>query len=342
MAPPRKKTIRKRRPVIRRRRIAKKTYKPKGTTSKRTGLFKIQTLQPKEIFISIPYNQTFYYTNMGARQGFVVPLHFSVNMNNPIAQNIILQNASGTGASYDPVYTQENTNLNLHTVLQPYWSKHARAIVTSSSCKIQWTQELNQYKLDQWYNNIIPVGVHGGTTSNNYSSNHDGRLQIMDPVLDGDVYVSQVKSTTATSSSQSPYVTATTLLKLKTEVPGMQMRNLKCRKDTSKGCLLKSTYTPQRAFEIRDLKDNLDKFNFSVDASGNPSMPGKQAYQNSACHTRVPISFSAGGTPTGKQAPLFKVQVRVMYNIMLYRRKNIIGSNEEIPHTQQTPHFGDL
>lgn len=324
----------------------KKTYKVKGQKAKKTtGLLKIQTLQPKELFISIPYNQTIYYSDMGAKENFITPLHFSVNMNNPIATSIIAQPISGDPdqSDYNPVYTVENTNVNLLSELSDYWGKHARAIVTSSSCKVQCTQELNQYKLEQWYDNLPASGQLPGenSQSQNWSTNHPQILQVYPPVLDGDVYVSQVKTTTAINTAAVPYLTATNLNDLKTKVSGLQMRNLKCRKDTSRGCLLSSSYTPQRAFDIKDLSDNLDKFSFHVEESGTNYPPGKIAYNNLGINGRVPIAFTSS-VPSGKKCPTFKVQVRVMYNIKLYRRKNILGENQEIPHTHQTPRHDDF
>jgi hypothetical protein len=211
-----------------------------------------------------------------------------------------------------------NPDANLANVVAPFFNEYSRAVVLNSKSKVVWTQVPNQLGFEQrLYNQPLPSGE---TESN---------LAVLEPTIDGTVYFTQCRSTTADSTSDMPLHNATNLYDLKNRTPGISMRRLQCSKYSNKGMTQMATYNPKTAFNYKDIKDNLEALQFQTGQN-----PLRGAYNTCAINKYVPVS------PTNpKQIPLFEAEVLVNYNIEFYRRNNHIGSNNAIPIT---PHHGDL
>lgn len=321
------------------RKTYKRTYKSKTQQAKKqVGLLRIQTLQPKEVYVSIPYNQVIRYTTNGTYGGGpIAPNNLRINLNYPLAA----VNAPFGGivkdldadVAYSATFTKDNADGNLRDKLEPFFGPHSRCMVVRSKCTVQYTQQLNQHKLEQWLSNENAAGNNSGDTALSWETNHPAYLKVNDATLDGDVFVAQHKSSTAIGPAQRPFKTATTLHDLKTKVTGLQMRNVKCRKETIKGVKFSCVYTPRKDLMIKDIDDNQGTLNFSMGSTAaGDSAPGKQVYNNIAYFNKTQVS---GANPS--KLPLFDVQIRVMYDLKFSRRNNLLDENVPIPHTAQTP-----
>lgn len=314
--------------------VSKRPKRYVSSRKNRYGIIPITTLQPKQLMITVPYRQTLFFTDMGmvpTSAGSATEGPFKlcsnslyIDMVNPRATQIISL-VEGSGSTGQPVAVTTNPSFNLTTEIDPYFSGHAQAMVLASTATIKVTQLPNQYKLSQFGKNDPGVGNQGGTDS--WTAAYPPNQAAAVPTLDGNVYIAMVKKRNMTTF---PDPTApigadnATLHKLKTEVPGMVMRNIACTPQSQKSVTLTSTYTPRSFLGVSDVRDNQANLSFS---SSSPP--------NAKCHTTMGIfnAFEPNEELDKRLAPpLFKVECVVNYKIALTKRKNVFDNNAARDH----------
>lgn len=310
----------------------KTNYKPSVKAKKgKIGMLSIKTLQPKELFLTVSYNQVIHYTAMKQGTGQLCPSTLKVSLNNPLATKILKDvNASQANAS---TYTESNLSNNLREELLPYWNAHSRALVINSDCTVQYTQFLNQYKLERHLVNDDAEGNQSGDTALTWTNAHPRDMRMQEATQDGDIYVACVKTFGTIPSDQQALQQATTIYDLKNKVAGLQMRNIQCTPRTQKSVKFKMKYNPKTDLELKDLDDNHASVDFyNVAGATIPDHPpGKTCFCSTAIFNRLkPPTIPS--EPYLSKLPLFKVEVRVKYNIKFFRRTNALESNDAIPH----------
>jgi len=326
---------------------------PKMTATKRRGgsnMLAIRTLQPKELMITIPYRQTIFYSDMGAiptgsgatwdGRYYLCGNGLIVNMTDPLRD--IVKRPFPVG--YTGVADGQTTNPadDLSPELDEKFDGFERMQVIASTCTIQATQLPNQYKLSQYDGEINAQGrQYYGPQSNSggvggsvlWQDNHQPYQAPLLPNLNGNVYAACVKhrDLAAAAPDQTLPITSigATLHKLKTEVPGMQMKNLTCMPTTTKSVKFTSTYTAKSSLGIKDYRDNEPILSFSKTMP-----PQRMAHTSFGLFNEQPpkIPVPNGSNPPVEwkthKCPLFKVEILVNYKILMLRRKNIFFNNE--------------
>jgi len=311
----------------------KSSYKPSASAKKgKLGMLSIKTLQPKEIFLTVSYNQVLHYSFIGRGTGQLCPATLKTSLNNPLADKII-KDVNGSQANAC-VFSKQNISDNLRTELLSFWGAHSRAMVTDSEATIQYTQLLNQYQLERHLGNNDAEGNQAGDTAIAWNENHPRDLRVIDATQDGDIYCAAVKTFGTLASNQQALQVAGNIYDLKTKVAGLRMKNIQCTPRTQKSVKFKMKYNPKKDLELNDLDDNhaaLDFYNIGTTAATPDHPPGKTCFASTAIFNRT-VAPTGGTTPYASKLPLFKVQVRVKYNIKFFRRTNALESNDAVPH----------
>lgn len=314
--------------------------------------------------ITIPHRQTFFFTNMGsarwtrpgapATQGiYLCSNTILVNMTDPyqiIAD--LYHDPSAIAHSADANTT--NSTRTLASELDPFFTTHERMCVVASSVQFNATQIPNQAGLDNFNNQAgtgsMPAGT--STTANNFagdgtpgSGNHPPYMANVEPTLNGNVYAAMIKHRVQgkeyVKDDTIPIAaTNASLHALKTDVPGIRMKNVICTPRSSKNIKMVTTYTPSHGYGSGSWRNNESLLTFT-----NPQVPSGRP--NGAPERNMLACFGlfnefSPGTEGQSTCPLFKVEIAVNYKIRMIRRRQTFAGNAALAIPTHTPHVGEL
>lgn len=298
-------------------------------------LLGVSTLLPKELTLSVQYRELITFTTSGHSSaptgGLYSPTLLKINLLDPCVASGpnsggIITVLDYQGATVAPLFHRLNPEVNLQTELSQYAGSYDHVVVTGSQVKARIQGVANQHKLMPFPVNVPAMGHQG--EGNSYSTNYPAHTQLLQPTLDGELYIWSVKQ-----RSEGKLVTnnqGLNLHEIRTKVSGIKMKkhNVYANGTTSKAVIHKSTYTP-KFIGIKDWRDNIDKIKFNVD--GETRVGGENCFQYIGITNRVPSSAAL------EPARVF-MDIAVNYNVRFINRKNDPASGDDaLPAAGKTP-----
>lgn len=289
-------------PFIKRKAKAKR--KPKNYNkrlnnfqNKSRNMLQIRTLIPKEILVDIQYRTQIVFDTMGysasAGQGCTGTI-IRINLNKPTQgttsgstpANIVDVVQLGTPFT-DPVFTRTNgSQLNLSSELDHYFDQYRKAVVVESNSKVRVAAIPNQKELGQYFVNSPAQGAQGASYP--YDENHMPYLSVAEPSADGDMYVWSIKQKTTGQLSSAP---VPDFHALRTEVPGIKMKNLRAYKDghVGPGVMSSVSHTPRSTWAIKDWRDNIAECGFVKSNHIQPQLIKNAYHYVGICNVNTPL-----------------------------------------------------
>lgn len=326
-------TSRRKAPAKRNAKRAPRNFNRRNQTfaGKSSNMVRLRTLQPPELFVSAQYRQTIYFQSMGT-QGGSTPCLIRIRMDNPTGAGGVPGNrynvvdvVSYGGAHVPPVFTRSNSDRGV-TELDQYFDIYRKACVTSSNAKVRICGVINQKKLGPTFYNSPAAGSTGENYP--YDTNHMPFLAVKDAELDGELSVWGVKQkienqlhSQGVNGNETP-----TLNEIKTKIPGVRMKQLRCFKDghCSTPVMLSGSHTPKSTWGITDWRDNLGVVQMYASTITNPAPDKKNALFYVGICNNQPAVANYGPA-------LVRAEVVVNYRVRFIDRKNSYDTNEALP-----------
>lgn len=311
----------------------------------RMNVTRLTTLSRKEENVSISFREQLDFSNMGGEAGSCPCVIRADCMNATVGgpsasgNDVIVSNVVNLKAnSTNPVLTRQSYNdkRNLSDRLEDYFTEYRKAVVTSSEITFNVRPKLNQVSADANADtvSIVPYPVDQPTGLSSTDNTYRGapvQTRMVASNATGDLYVFCILQ----QAQQQLYNQTDGVLPLATlkqGIPGMRCQKLNITPNSVRGCTFKVKYNPNKAFGIKDWRDNKELLSFA-NSDTQPSSLKK-------CFAYLMIGGSNNGVDLGspaitsgaKYAANCVVEVSVKYNINFSERINVDGNNEPIPH----------
>lgn len=327
-----------RKPAKRNAKKAPRNFNRRGQTfaSKSSQMVRLRTLQPPELLVSAQYRQTIYFSDMGYAGGGT-PCLLRIRLDNPTGAGgvpgsrfNVVDVVSFGGAHVAPAFTRSNSDRGV-TDLDQYFDAYRKACVTSSNAKVRICGVINQKQLGQNFVNVSAQGAQGDSYP--YDENHMPYLSIAEASRDGELSVWGVKQKTVNLlHQQGPGNDETpTLNEMKTKIPGVRMKQLRCFKDghASTPVMLNASHTPASTWGLQKgggWRDNIKQI--QVYPSTTVSSGFADDKKDSLFYVGVCNNFPS---TVGMRPALVRAEVVVNYRVRFIDRINAYGENDPLP-----------
>lgn len=310
-------------------------YRNAAFASKAANMVRLKSLVDAELIVTCQFRQTVEFQTMGSGGGGT-PCLLRVLMHNPTGAggtggtgtflNIVDVVGYG-GAHTPPSFTKSNPVGRIET-LDQYFDVYRKGVVTSSNAKVRICGNINQKELGQYWSNAPAAGTQG--EAGDYNANYMPYPQINEPSRDGDLKVWGVKQKQlgklheqGSGGDETP-----TLNDLKTKVPGIRMKQLRCYKDghVSTPIMLSASHTNKQSFGITDWRDNIRE----LEIYPSTTLHGGINTMNKKCYFYVGICNKAPATAQLAPATV-RAEVVVNYVVRFIDRRNAMDTNDAIP-----------
>lgn len=310
---------------------------------------KLTTLSRKEENVSISFREQLDFSNHGGQAGSS-PTVIRADLMNPTVGGVgatgndvcvaVVHNLK-TGSD-NPTFTRSSYNdkRNLSERLEEYFDEYRKAVVTSSEVTFNVRPKLNQVSADANFDTVsivpYPVDIQTGLDSTNATPGFRGpsvTSRFVAANATGDLYVWCVLQ----QAQQQLYNTTDGVAKLSTlkqGIPGVRMTKLNVTPNSTKGCTFKMTYTPKKAFGLKDWRDNKELLAFANSDTQPTTLKSLYAYLGIGSQINGLDPADPAAVNGAKLLANCIVEVNIKYNINFSERKNIDGNNEPVPHEE--------
>lgn len=235
MPPIRRKSKQSKKIVRFQKKTAPRSYSKAMYKSNKSTLFRISTFIPKQSFLRLRYNQTYYLDGTIGSEYYQI----AIEMNNPNASLIQFR---GTA----PTHCHTNNTNNFSSEMAPLFQQYDHGIVVNSHCKTSIRPASGNYD----------TALHPQTA---YSSTHGNYTQWTQPQKHAELITWSGNVDSLMGIGNPPDIHT-----LRDDTPGVQQKRLTCYPNSRAGVMFSNTYNPQRAFGIKDIGDNSARIGFSL------------------------------------------------------------------------------